>query len=276
MRSMKTTNLTFGPLVTQPVKMYKATDDGRAGELEFHQHCPGCHGRIKMARTCEDCGSVVEFRDLIKGTIRNDVLVTITDDELDQLAEKVGPNIEIVQFCPNDQWDPLMLDGGSYYLAADGANDGYSVIRAKLVETDRVGIVRFIMKTKVKMGVLRPMGNVLVLQTMLWFDQIRSAKGLPGMDNPHTPTQDEMDVAQILMDNMTRDFDPTEFSDGFSERLIELVDAKAVGGEVAYVPQDLDVPKPSGLLAQLQASVKATGGKKAPVKKTPAKKRGVA
>lgn len=274
MRSMKTTNLTFGPLVNSPVKMYKATDDGRAGELEFHQHHgPTCHGRIRMARTCEGCGEMVEYRDIIKGTVRNDVLVVVTDAELDELAEDVGPNIDIVQFCQNDEWDPMMLDGGTYYLAPDGATDGYSVIRAKMVETDRVGIVRFIMKTKIKMGVLRVLGNVLVLQTLVWFDQVRSARGLPGVDNLHTPTQQELDVAQILMDNLTREFDPTEFGDGFSERLIELVDAKAAGGEVAVSkPQNLDAPKPSGLLAQLQASVKATK----PVKKTPGKKRGVA
>jgi DNA end-binding protein Ku len=269
---MKTTKLAFGPLVKVSVKMYKATDDGDAGEMDFHQHHgPDCLGRIRYARRCEDCGQDVEYVDIVRATEFEDKLVVVSDDEMDQLSEEIGPNIEIQEFVGNDEWDPLLLTGSSYYLASDGDDDAYGLLRELLVEDEKVAIVRFVMRTSITMGVVRPMGNLLVLHRMLWFDQVRSAHGLPGVDKVVQPSAQEMEFGRRLVADLTRDFDPSKFSDGKTARLREYVAAKAAGQKPHFdKPVELD-DQPSGLLAQLQASVKTT--KKPPVKKAPAKKR---
>src|SRR3984885_3577321 len=263
MRSIWKGSISFG-LVNVPVKVYSATEDH---DIKFHQVHAKDNGRIRYKRVCEVDGEVVEYRD-IAGAYESDngQTVIITDEDLATLPEEKSREIEVLEFVPASEIDPLMYDR-SYYLEPDSKSTKSYVLLAKtLATTDRVAIVHFALRNKTRLAALRVKDfskrDVMVIHTLLWPDQIR---------------------------------------DDYQEQLHELIEAKLEGGEAFPTeeqPKELDVTDDvSDLLAKLEASVrkrrpesgpppskgsssatrapaKKASAKKASAKKAPAKKAG--
>lgn len=289
MRSIWKGSVSFG-LVNVPVKVYSATEDH---DIKFHQVHAEDHGRIRYKRTCEVCGEVVEYRDIARAYESEDgQTVIITDDDIATLPEERSREIDVVEFVPADQLDPMMYDK-SYFLEPDSKSIKSYVLLAKtLSETDRVAIVHFALRNKTRLAALRVKDfskrEVMVVHTLLWPDEIRDPD-FPSLDKDVEIKPAELKMAGQVVESMTEDFSPDQFRDTYQEQLRELVQAKLEGGEAFTVeeqPTELDETEDvSDLLAKLEASVKAresgssaaaepkkAAAKKAPAKKAPAKK----
>lgn len=279
MRSIWKGSIAFG-LVNVPVKVYSATEDH---DIKFHQVHSKDYGRIRYKRVCEVCGEVVEYRDIAKAYDSDDgQTVIITDEDIATMPEERSREIEVVEFIPADQLDPLMYDK-SYFLEPDSKSSKSYVLLAKtLAETDRVAIVHFALRNKTRLAALRVKDfskrDVMVIHTLLWPDEIRDPD-FPVLDAKVEIKPAELKMAGQVVESMTDDFHPDQFRDDYQEQLRELVQAKLEGGEAFTTEEqsteNLDeTDDVSDLLAKLEASVKArqSSAKKSPAKKAPAKK----
>jgi DNA end-binding protein Ku len=282
MRSIWKGSISFG-LVNVPVKVYTATEDH---DIKFHQVHAKDNGRIRYKRVCEVCGEVVEFRDIARAYDSDDgQSVIITDDDIATLPEERSREIEVLEFVPASELDPLLYDR-SYFLEPDGKSTKSYVLLAKtLADTDRVAIVHFALRNKTRLAALRVKDfskrDVMVIHTLLWPDEIRDPD-FPVLDKKVDIKPAELKMAGQVVDSMADDFSPDRYHDDYQDQLRELVEAKLEGGEAftsEEKPKELDETEDvSDLLAKLEASVKARSGeskapeKKATAKKAPAKK----
>jgi DNA end-binding protein Ku len=272
MRSIWKGSIAFG-LVNVPVKVYSATEDH---DLKFHQVHQKDNGRIRYKRVCEICGEVVEYRDIAKAYESDDgQTVIITDEDLSTLPEEQSREIEVLEFVPASELDPLMYDR-SYFLEPDSkSSKSYVLLAQTLNKTDRVAIVHFALRNKTRLAALRVKDfskrQVMVIHTLLWPDEIRDPD-FPVLDKEVTIKPAELKMAGQVVESMADDFDPDRYRDDYQEQLKELVEAKLEGGEAfttAEQPAELDATEDvADLLAQLEASVK----KRAEAKKSTAKK----
>ena len=284
MRSIWKGSLSFG-LVNVPVKVYSATEDH---DVKFHQVHAKDHGRIRYKRVCEVCGEVVEYRDIARA-YESDTgqTVIITDEDLATLPEEKSREIEVLEFVPASEIDPLMYDR-SYYLEPDSKSTKSYVLLAKtLANTERVAIVHFALRNKTRLAALRVKDfskrDVMVVHTLLWPDEIRDPD-FPVLDKDVDIKPAELKMAEQVVDSMADDFNPDQFHDDYQDQLHELIEAKLEGGEAFPTeekPAELDVTDDvSDLLAKLEASVRKrrseSGPKKAPAKKAARKAAGAA
>jgi DNA end-binding protein Ku len=282
MRSIWKGSISFG-LVNVPVKVYTATEDH---DIKFHQVHAKDNGRIRYKRVCEVCGEVVEFRDIARAYDSDDgQSVIITDDDIATLPEERSREIEVLEFVPASELDPLLYDR-SYFLEPDGKSTKSYVLLAKtLADTDRVAIVHFALRNKTRLAALRVKDfskrDIMVIHTLLWPDEIRDPD-FPVLDKKVDIKPAELKMAGQVVESMADDFSADRYHDDYQDQLRELVEAKLEGGEAftsEEKPKELDETEDvSDLLAKLEASVKARSGdsktpeKKAAAKKTPAKK----
>ena len=206
MRSIWKGSIAFG-LVNVPVKVYSATEDH---DIKFHQVHAKDNGRIRYKRTCEVCGEVVEYRDIAKAFESDDgQMVVITDEDIATLPEERSREIEVLEFVPASDLDPLMYDR-SYFLEPDGKSSKSYVLLAKtLSETDRVAIVHFALRNKTRLAALRVKDfskrDVMMIHTLLWPDEIRDPD-FPVLDKEVEIKPAELKMAGQVVESMTDDF----------------------------------------------------------------------
>jgi DNA end-binding protein Ku len=271
MRAMWSGAVSFG-LVSVPVKLYSATTNH---DVRFHQVHATDGGRIKYRRVCTVDGEEVEYADIVKGYETDDgELITLTDEDLDSLPMAAGHEIDVIEFVPSDQIDPMLFEK-SYYLEPEAkAAKPYALLREALVQTDRMAVVRFALRQRESIAVLRVRDKVIVLQTMLWPDEIRE----PDFDILDADVElrpQEQTMAASLVESLGADFDPSQFHDEYRDAVEEMIERKRTTGEtrpapVATAPAD-EGDSMTDLLSALQASVdaarsKAGGAEKAPEK----------
>lgn len=283
MRSIWKGALTFG-LVNVPVKVYSATEDH---DVPLHQVHAIDGGRIRYQRICELDGEVVPYSDIDKAYDDGESTVVLTKEDIASLPSERSREIEVVEFVPTEQIDLLTLDR-AYYLEPDSKSPkAYVLLRKTLEQTDRTAIVRFSLRQKTRLAALRVRGDVLVLQTLLWSDEVREAS-FPSLDETVKISDKELELSASLVESFSGDFDPADFVDEYQQELRTLIDAKLEKGDALDTSETFgasDEAEPGGevidLMAALRASVersKASRDSKAkdadsdkPVKK-PAKK----
>jgi DNA end-binding protein Ku len=295
MRAIWKGAVSFG-LVNVPVRLFAATEEH---DIRFHQVHREDGGRIRYKRTCSVCGEEVSYDDIAKGYETGDgQQVILTDDDLDSLPVASGHEIDVVEFVPTEQVDPILL-AKSYYLEPDArAGKAYALLREALLETDRIAIVKVALRQRETLAVLRVRDKAILLQTMLWPDEIRTPD-FGTIDDDIELRPQEMKMAASLIESMAADFEPSQFTDEYSASVRALIDAKLERGEAATleVPEDKAAGGKTGevidLLTALQRSVDRARGiateaetetspeaekspptsaaKKAPAKKAPAK-----
>lgn len=252
MRAIWKGAVSFG-LVSVPVKLYSATE---SHDVAFRQVHAKDGGRIRYQRVCSIDGEEVPYADIAKGFETEDgEMVVLTDDDLAELPSTSSREISVEKFVPSDQIDPMLFEK-SYYLEpeASGAKP-YALLRQALLEADRMAVVTVALRQRTTVAVLRVRDDVIVLQTMMWPDEIRT----PDFKVETGEVKDaEVTMAKMLVETLAGDFDPSEFEDDYAEAVQALVTAKIEGGEVARTPT---ATKSAGevvdLLAALQRSVAA-------------------
>ena len=226
MRSIWKGALTFG-LVNVPVKLYSATE---SHDIGLHQVHDKDGGRIHYERHCDICGELVPYQHIDKAYDDGDRTVVLTDDDFSALPAEKSREIEVVEFVPSEQIDPLWFDK-SYYLEPDGNSPkAYVLLRRTLESTDRTAIVRFALRQKSHLAALRVRDDVLVMQTLLWSDEVRAAE-FPSLDADVRISAKELELSSSLVDSYAGDFDPEEFVDEYQRELRILIAEKLDKGE---------------------------------------------
>jgi DNA end-binding protein Ku len=267
MRAIWKGAVSFG-LVSVPVKLYAATE---SHDVSFRQVHATDGGRIKYQRVCSIDGEEVEYADIAKGYETEDgEMVILTDDDLATLPSTSSREIAVEKFVPSDQIDPMLFEK-SYYLEPEktGAKP-YALLRQALLDADRMAVVTVALRQRTTVGVLRVKDDVIVMQTMMWPDEVRQPDFSveTGEVKPA-----EVKMANMLVETLAGDFEPSEFEDDYAGAVEELVKQKVEGGEVKKTPTST---KSSGevvdLLAALQRSVDAAKTARGETDEKPAKK----
>ncbi|GAA3627787.1 Ku protein [Microbacterium awajiense] len=226
MRAIWKGALTFG-LVNVPVKVYSATEDH---DVPLHQVHAADGGRIRYQRICEIDGEVVPYSEIDRAYDDGERTVILTKDDFASLPSERSREIDVVEFVPSEQVDLLTLDR-AYYLEPDSASPkAYVLLRKTLEQTDRTAIVRFSLRQKTRLAALRVRGDVLVLQTLLWADEVREA-AFPALDESVKISAKELEMSAALVDSFASDFDPEEFADEYQQELRTLIEAKLEKGD---------------------------------------------
>jgi DNA end-binding protein Ku len=270
MRSIWKGAVTFG-LVNVPVKVYSATEDH---DVPLHQVHDKDGGRIKYQRRCEICGKIVDYEHIDKAYDDGERTVVLTDEDLRTLPEERSREIEVVEFVPSEQLDPIMFDR-SYFLEPDSRSPkAYALLRRTLEETERTAIVHFALRQKTRLGALRVRGDVLMLQSLLWDDEVREAK-FPALEESVRISAKELDMSEQLVDSFASDFSPEKFSDDYQDQLRKLIEAKLKKGDAVSTEETFgEEPEEEGggggevldLMDALRRSVESSR-KKPPAKK---------
>jgi DNA end-binding protein Ku len=230
-------------------------------------------GRIKYDRVCTVCGQSVQFADIDKAyeSPEGDRVV-LTDEDLAKLPVAEKHEIPVLQFVPAEQIDPILFDR-SYYLEPDSTTPKAYVLLAKTLEQEeRVAVVHFTLRQKTRLATLRVREGVLVLQTLLWPDEVR-AVDFPALDGAAEPRSQEISMARILVEGMSDDFEPDEYTDEYQIELKKLLDEAIADGsgtvtkreEIAPAETDAEVVD---LVAALQRSLEASGRRAPAAEKT--------
>ncbi|MFC4373707.1 Ku protein [Nocardia halotolerans] len=275
MRSIWKGSIAFG-LVNVPVKVYTATEDH---DIRFHQVHAEDGGRIKYDRVCQVCGKSVQYSDIDKAYVSPDGdQVVLTDTDFSKLPAAEKHEIPVLEFVPSDQIDPVLFDK-SYYLEPDSATPkAYQLLAATLERIDKTALVHFTLRQKTRLAALRVREGVLVLQTLLWPDEVR-AVDFPSLEDAPAPRPQELKMAETLVESMSGDFDPGDYTDEYQIELQKLLDEAIASGSgkvesAAAEPAEQADAEVVDLVAALQRSLAASGrgeGESAP-KKKPAKK----
>lgn len=226
MRAIWKGAVTFG-LVNVPVKLYSATEDH---DVPLHQVHDADGGRIRYKRVCEIDGEVVPYEHIDRAYDDGERTVVLTKKDLADLPAERDREISVVEFVPSEQIDPIMLDR-TYYLEPDSkSTKAYVLLRRTLEETDRTAVVKFALRQRTRLAALRVRDEVLVLQTLLWADEIREA-AFPSLDEPAKVSEKELTMSAQLVSSFEADFTPEDYEDEYQVQLRKLVEAKLESGE---------------------------------------------
>lgn len=253
MRAIWTGELSFG-LVNVPVKVYSAV---QSHDAKSHQVDAKDGRRIRYRRVREGTNEEVEFAGIANAyESAEGATVVLTRDDLNSMPVERHREIAITDFVPREEIDPIMFDKPYYLEPASKSPKAYVLLRRALAQTDRLAVCTFTLRSRTRLCALRVVGNVLVLQTLLWPDEIRVPE-FPALTEDTTIKSQELAMAASLIESMATNFDAEGHQDDYQVQLAQLIEARAAGG-VAFVEADdgpVEDEEVADLLAALAASV---------------------
>jgi DNA end-binding protein Ku len=256
-RSMWSGAISFG-LVNVPVKLFSAVS---RKTVRFHQLNGETGNRIQQKRVDPETGEEVTYEQIVKGyELTRDRYVVINPDELDALDPEKTRTIDIEDFVDLDDIDPVYYDHPYYLVPDTGATKAYGLLLNAMKESGKVAIARVVLRSKEQLVAIRPAaGDVLTMETMIFHDEVVPADDLDDVPSAkELKTSDrELKMAQQLIDSLSSDFEPSKYHDEYREKVLELIEAKADGQEIAIQPQDEEPQEVPDLMAALEASLAA-------------------
>jgi len=246
--------ISFG-LIVIPVKLYSATQQQ---DVQLHQVHGADGGRIRYRRVCEVCGQEIPYDQIERGYLAPDGRQAIlTKEDLEQLPLASSKTVDIVQFVDESEIDPVYFEK-TYLIEANGVGvKPYVLLRDALAKTGKAGVVKVALRTRESLALIRPRGDLLVMDTMLWPDEVRDSQfAEPPADVQ--ATQAEVGMAEMFIEQMSGEWQPEDYSDQYRIALEELVQAKLSGVELPQAPLSGEAGgEVVDLMAALRASVDA-------------------
>ena len=253
-RSIWTGAISFG-LVNVPVKLYSAVSKKT---VRFHQLHEADGVRIQQKRVCPADGEEVPFDEIVKGyEITPDQYVVVTPEELEAIEPRKTKTIDIEDFVDLEDIDPIFYDHPYYLLPGTGAAKPYKLLVTAMHDAGKVAIARVVIRQKEQLVAIRPTGDILTMETMNFADEVIPHDRFdeaPGADVD--TNKREVEMARQLIESLSAEFDPDKYSDTYRERVLELIEQKAEGKEIAVQPTEEPQEVPD-LMAALEASVNA-------------------
>jgi DNA end-binding protein Ku len=255
-RAIWSGSISFG-LVNIPVKLYTAVS---RKSVRFNQLDKDTGTRIKQQRINPDTGEEVAYDQIVKGyELGEGRYVTVSDDELASLDPLAGRTIDLQEFVLQDEIDPVFYDS-AYFLVPDPvAKKAYALLVHAMEEADRVGVARFVMRTKQYLAAMRVRDGRLMLSTMVYADELNHAEdldGFEGLDDVEL-SEAELQMAEQLIESLAQPFEPEKYEDTYRNQVLELIDRKAGGEEIVVSAEGPSQEKVIDLMAALEASVAA-------------------
>ncbi|MEE6261368.1 non-homologous end joining protein Ku [Plantactinospora sonchi] len=252
MRAIWRGAVSFG-LVSIGVRVYSATEEK---DIRFHQVHRTDGGRIKYKRVCSVDGEEVSYDDIAKGyDIGGGEMVILTDEDFAELPLSTSHAIDVLEFVPAEQVDPILYNKAYFLEPESAATKPYVLLRDALTDSERVAIVKVALRQREQLATLRVREGVLLLNTMLWPDEIRQP-GFGFLDEKITVRPPELAMASSLIDSMAGEFEPDVFTDDYRAALQEVIDAKVEGRQVVQPEEVEEAPAAAiDLMAALRASV---------------------
>jgi DNA end-binding protein Ku len=251
--------ISFG-LVNVPIKLYSATSPKT---VRFHQLHARDGVRIQQRRVCPADGEEVSYEDLVKGfEIAPDRYVIVRQAELDALDPRHTKTIDIEAFVELAEIDPVYYDNAYHVAPSTGGAKPYALLLSAMEQAGKVALGRFVLRTRQQLCALRPANGVLVLSTMLYGDEVNAPERLDELETLDDVEANEREVAMAgqLIESLSVPFDPTAYRDEYRERVLELIERKAAGEEIAVQPEPAAPAAVPDLMAALEASVAAVRG----------------
>lgn len=262
-RAMWTGAISFG-LVAVPVKLYSALD---RKAVRFHQLSGKTGARIAQKRVDPSTGEEVPYEDIVKGyELAKDRYVVIEPGELDALERKKTKTIEIEDFVELDQIDPVFYDHPYYLAPGAGGVKPYRLLLEAMRATGRVAIARVVIRSKEQLVAIRPMGDALGMATMIFSDEVTAPERIDEIKEAAEvkTTKRELEMAVQLVSSLAGDFEPGKYRDSYRQEVLDLIERKAQGKEIASAPAAEEVAEPApDLMSALKASLEAVRSREA-------------
>jgi DNA end-binding protein Ku len=255
-RAIWTGAISFG-LVTVPVKLYTAV---QSKTVRFNQLDGKDGSRVQMKRVNAQTGEEVPYERIVKGyELSPDRYVVIDPDELEALDPKKTRTIDIEGFVDLQDIDPIYFDHPYYLVPGTGGAKPYRLLVDAMRASGKVGVAKVVIRSKEQLVALRPIGEVLGMTTMNFHDEVVDAEGLdevPAADEVQT-TDRELEIAQQLVDSLAEPFEPERYHDSYREQVLDLIERKAAGEEIAVQPAAEEAAPVPDLMSALKASLDA-------------------
>jgi DNA end-binding protein Ku len=257
-RSIWSGAISFG-LVNVPIKLYSAVSKKT---VRFHQLNGTTGNRIQQKRVDPETGDEVNYEDIVKGyELTRDRYVIITPEELETLDPEKTRSIDIEDFVDESEIDPIFYDHPYYLVPDKGAAKAYGLLLNAMADADKVAIARVVIRSKEQLVAIRPHrdGDLLVMETMVFADEVVGTEDID--DLPESGdlkvSERELKMARQLIESLTDTFDPGKYKDSYREKVLELIEAKADGQEIAVQAEAPEPAKVPDLMAALEASLAA-------------------
>jgi DNA end-binding protein Ku len=250
--SLGSGTISFG-LVSIPVKLYSAAV---SQNVAFNMLHAKCGSRIKQQTFCPVCQVTIERNELVRGyEFAKDQYVRVNDDELKSLEGEDSKIIDIAEFVPLDQVDPIYFEK-TYYLGPDkGGDKAYRLLAETMAKADRVAVARFIMRGKESLVLIRPAQDGLMLHTMYFADEVRDF-GEIEKGKTAKIAEREGELARKLIDELSTDeFKPEQYKDEYRERVLEMVNKKVEGKEITVTASEAPRSQVIDLMDALKESL---------------------
>jgi DNA end-binding protein Ku len=257
-RSMWSGAISFG-LVNVPIKLYSAVSKKT---VRFHQLNGTTGNRIQQKRVDPETGDEVNYEDIVKGyELTRDHYVLITPEELETLDPEKSRSIDIEDFVDESEIDPIYYDHPYYLVPDKGAAKAYGLLLNAMADADKVAIARVVIRSKEQLVAIRPHrdGDLLVMETMVFADEVVGTEELDGLPDAKElkVSERELKMARQLIESLTDEFDPGKYKDEYREKVLQLIERKAEGEEIAVQPEAPEPAKVPDLMAALEASLAA-------------------
>lgn len=255
-------SISFG-LVNIPIKLYAATEDKDIKLRSLHSEC---HTPIKYEKYCPVCEESLDKEEIVKGyEYEQGRFVILEEEDMKELSEVSNKMIEIVDFVKLEEIDPIYFNRSYFIGPNENGGKPYSLLRKAMEETGKIGVAKVTMRSKESLAVVRVFKNGLLLETIHYPDEVRQTEWIPDLPENVELDEKELDMARQLIDQLTTEFNPDKFKDEYREAMMELIDSKVSGEEVA-IPKKAPERNVVDLMEALQASIDKSQTK--PKKKT--------
>ncbi|MBO1002578.1 Ku protein [Pseudogracilibacillus auburnensis] len=269
MHTMWKGTISFG-LVNIPVKMHAATENKDVKLRQLHKEC---QSPIKYEKVCPVCERKVEEEEIVKAyEYTKNKFVVLDKEDLQALQkEQTDKAVEIIDFVKLEEIDPIYFEKSYYLSPNEGGVKAYSLLRAALLETGKIGVAKMMIRSKEQLAVIRIYKNTLVVETIHYPDEVRAVQDVPNVPENTEVVKKELDTAKLLIDQLTTVFEPEKYTDEYRTSLLEIIEGKKTE-KTATVTGKQKPDNVTNLMDALQASLdRAKKENPKPKKKTTAK-----
>jgi DNA end-binding protein Ku len=241
--------IAFG-LVAIPISMYTATQDN---DIHFNQLHKEDQSRVRYKKTCAHCGKELKTEDIIRGYEYNkDHYVVVSDEEIEKIKTEKDKSIQILHFAQLNQISPVYYDKTYQAVPDKGGEKAFELLRSALMLEQKIAIGKTVLGTKDTLMAIIPRENGVLISTMFYQDDIKDLQ--KSYDIPQ-PTEQELKMAQVLINSMDTPFDPSQYKDEYQGKLKELIEDKIAGKEVVAASPEKSAGKVINLMDALKASI---------------------
>jgi DNA end-binding protein Ku len=258
-------SISFG-LVNIPIRLHAATEDKDISLRSLHKEC---HTPIKYEKVCPVCEKELKPEDIVKGyEVAKGKFVVLENNELEELKKETEEKaVEIIDFIQLSDIDPIYFHKSYYMSPNEGGAKAYTLLRKALVESEKAGLAKIVMRSKEQLAVIRVYHQTLLMETIHYPDEVRNAEEVPNVPLKDNITKKELDTALLLIDQLTTPFKPEKYEDEYRKRLMELIESKRTGEDLVTPAAKVSRANVTDLMAALQASIDRTKPKTAAPKR---------